>query len=147
MAALAADGRRSERAVQNKVIEFYTLGTGATVYLGSLVAINESTGRAVAATAATARTFLGMAEAKATGNTAGTVGVKVSHGHQVLINAKTALTTAYTGCNAAVSTDNDVTTASAAGTAGVQVLVGQIIQFEGGDAWVALRSYSEKNAP
>lgn len=146
MAALTAEARRSVRNYEARRTGKYAVGTGATVYQGGLVALNLSTGRAVAATAAASRRCLGMAEETKTGNTAGSVSVEVSWGYETLINAATALTTAYTGANCAVSTDNDVTTASAAGTAGVQVLVGEVVQFEGGGAWVALRNFSYEAA-
>jgi len=146
MAALTAEARRSRRNYEAKSIASYVVGTGAVIYQGGLVALNLTTGRAVAATAAASRRFLGLAEETATGDTSGTVSVEVSWGYETLVNALAALTTAYTGANCAISTDNDVTTASGAGTAGVQVLVGEVVQFEGGDAWVALRQYSYEAA-
>ena len=63
----------------------------------------------------------------------------------VLIDAAAALTKAYIGSNAAVADDNQVTTMSNAGTAGVRVRVGEVVSLEGGDAWVRLRQYSESD--
>ena len=144
MTALSAEASRKERNIQGKCVGRYPVGTGNTIYKGSLVVYMETTGRALAGTAAVTRSFLGVAEETATGNTGGTVSVDVAWGHEVLIDANAAATAAYVCANVAVADDNQVTTASDAGTAGVQVLVGEAIQIEGGDIWVALRQYTTK---
>ena len=93
MAALTADKVRDERSIQEKTESTFSVATSATVYVGSLLNFNTA-GRVVAATAAASRRFAGVCEAivnetasaltAATGNTAGTVKVRVSWGHEVL---------------------------------------------------------------
>jgi len=118
----------------------YTTGTAAIVYQGALVAISTTTGRAVAASATTARKILGVALETAQ---SGAV-VEVEWGAEYLFDPATGLTKAYTGSNCAVSTDNDVTTASAAGTAAVRVLVGEMVQWVStSECWVAVRKFTE----
>ena len=139
MAALTAATTRATRNHGAAPVDL-TVGTGATIYAGALVAINTSTGRAVAASAAASRKFAGLAEETKTGDTSGTVRCRVRYDCEALINAATALTKAYIGSNAAVSTDNDATTMSGAGTAGVRVRIGEIVEIESGDVWVRLRN-------
>ena len=146
MAALTAVAKRAERAAEQKRINRYAVGTGAVIYQGGIVAMNVSTGRAVAATAAASRVCLGIAEETATGNTGGTVYCDVAYNHEVLINAATALTVAYMRADVCVSTDNDVTSGSDAGTAGVQVAVGSFTELESGDAWVHVMNISGRRA-
>lgn len=145
MAALSADVSRKTRNDANTKFASYPVATNATVYKGGLCSINTSTGRLVAASATTGRKFAGLCVETKTGNTGGTVYARVEWNMEVLINAVSNLTTAYTGANAAVSTDNDVDTMSDVGTAAVRVRVGEVIQFESGDAWVSLRNYSESD--
>lgn len=125
----------------------YTVGTGAVIYQGSLVCIKESSGRAQAATAAAGVTFLGVASETKTGNTAGTVKVNFAYGHEERFPKATALTKAYVGCTVAVSNDDLVTTMSAAGTAGVQVRVGELLEIDSTFAWVWVRHNAGKVAP
>jgi len=141
MAALSAAVTRATRDDHLKSHVNPVVGTGAVLYAGALVNIDTATGRAVAASAATARKFCGIAEETKTGDTAGTVRCRVAFGHQALINALTALTTAYVGSDCVISTDNDATTNSAISTA-KRVRVGEITEFESGDVWVRLRCYS-----
>lgn len=143
MAALSAPARRKFRAVPPQGADLnMQVGTGATLWQGALVNYNTTTGRVVAATKATGRTFAGIALETKTGNTGGTVYCKVRTAGQVLIDAAAALTKAYLGANAAVSDDNQVTTCSNAGTAGVQVRVGRFVEIQSGDAWVELNNIS-----
>lgn len=139
MAALAASTTRKVRALQNKEMEHYVVGTSAKIYKGALVCINTSTGRAVAATDAASRKILGVAEEQATGNTAGTVKVKVAWGFQVLLDSHSALTSAYVGANCCVGNDNLVESGT---TATNDVKVGEVISFQSGDAWVAIRRFA-----
>ena len=142
--ALTAATTRATRANDQKSFADYVVGTSSTIYAGGLVCVNTTTGRAVAASAATGRKFLGLAEETKTGNSSGTVRCRVSWGHEALIDTPaTGLTAAYIGSNAAVSDDNQVTSMSDAGTTAVRVRVGEVVEIEGGDVWVRLRNYSE----
>ena len=139
MAALTAAATRATRETNNKTIIHLVVGTGETIFAGGLVATVNATGRAVAATAAAGRKFSGIAEETKTGVTAATVRCRVAFGHQALINALTALTTAYVGSTVIVSTDNDVTVDSAS-TALKSLQVGEVVEFESGDVWVRIRT-------
>ena len=145
MTALAAAGGRKRRAMHLANSEAYAVGTSSTIYQGSLVVWNKTTKRAVAATVATGRRFLGVAENAAVGGTATAtaVYVKVLYGHEELLDAASALTGAYVGCNAAIADDNQVTTMSGAGTALLRIRVGEVLSIESGDAWTRIRSFSE----
>lgn len=138
--ALSADTARKRKHLPLARHESHAAGTSATIYVGSLVALNTSTGRAVAASAAASRRFLGVSEQQVTGNTGGTVNVKYLYGHAEYMDAATALTKAYIGRCCVVSDDDKVTTASAAGTAGVQVRVGEVLSIPTANkAWVWIR--------
>lgn len=143
MAALSADASRKTRNRGNVKFASYAVGTSATVYKGGLCSINTSTGRLVAGTAATGRKFVGLCTEKKTGNAGGTVYARVEWNIETLVDAATALTKAYIGSNCAISNDNQVTTLSGAGTTAVRVRVGEVVQIESGDAWVALRNFAE----
>lgn len=144
--ALSAATTRATRAADQKSYADYVVGTSATIYAGGLVCINTSTGRAVAASAATNRKFVGLAEETKTGNSGGTVRCRVSWGHEALIDTPaTGITAAYIGSNAAISDDDQVTSMSDAGTTAVRVRVGEVVEIESGDAWVRLRNYSESD--
>lgn len=138
MTALSADAIRKTRNRDGAKYHEYPVATSAVIYVGSLVNINAA-GRAVAASDAAARTFAGLACESATGNAAGTVYCKVEWGVEALIDAAAALTAAYIGTNCAIADDNQVTTNSASSN---NVLVGEFVSIEGGDAWVALRQYA-----
>ncbi len=143
MAALSADASRKTRNTQAVKYHDYVVGTGVTIYKGSLVHILCSTGRAHPAAAGTVATrkFAGLSEEKVTGTATGGETVRVIWNCEALVNAATALTTAYIGSNVVFTTDNDVTRGSAY-TAAARCLAGEVISFEGGDAWVALRNFA-----
>ena len=148
MAALTADTRRKVRNAQAKLVREYTVGTSSTVYVGSLCALSLTTGRVVAASAATNRRFAGVAEETATGDTNGTVKIKVSYNHEIQVDANTALTVGHLGANVAIKSDNEVTTHSDAGTSAVRVTVGELVEFDETNdlAWVRLRGYAPSEA-
>lgn len=147
MAAITAAVTRRTRNLAGKTRGEYPITTAVTVVVGELVNFVVSAtapARVRAATNAASRVFAGIVEATSTttgtGNTAGTVTATVAWGHELRVACATALTTAYVTCNCAISTNNDVTTASAAGTAGVQVIVGEVTEKESANvAWVHLR--------
>lgn len=142
MAITAAVARRT-RNRQAVKYNHYTVGTGATIVQGALVNFNITTERAVHATAAASRKFLGMATETKTGNTAGTVKVRVEWGMEAEIDPATALTGAYTGSNVAIADNDVVTTMSGAGTAGVRVRVGELVEWVSATScWVSLREYA-----
>lgn len=160
MAALSADKIRDERSISKKTSAAFSVATSSTVYIGSLANFNTA-GRVVAATAAASRRFAGVVEqvindtssalSAATGNTAGTVKVVVSWGHEVLVDVETAARTfANLGKNVFISTDNDVTDTTGAGTAAVRVKVGQLTDFTDrtnkDEAWIALRVFGDTDA-
>lgn len=160
MAAITADALREERATNNKVVETIAVTTSNTVYIGALVNFVASTGRVASATAAASRRFAGIVEgivndaggtlSAITGNTAGTVKVRVAYGHQVKLAV---LTAAQTFTNVSkyvyIADNNSVTDATAAGTAGVRVVVGSLAAFTSSaktSAWVDLRRLSDAGA-
>lgn len=148
MTALSANTARKRKSLQLAEHDSRAAKTSATVYQGSLVSVVESTGRAKAAAAAAGETFLGVSEHQATGNTSGTTSVRFLYGHAELLAAATALTKSFIGCNVAVSDDNTVTTVAGAGTAGVQVRVGELLDVPSANkAWVWIRHFSQKDAP
>lgn len=144
MAALSSATGRLTRNVANKKFHEYVVGTSATIYAGSLVAVDTSTGRAVAATAAASRKFLGLSEETKTGDTGGTVRCRVVWNCEAKVTGATALTQAYIGSNVAISDDNTVTTMSAISSA-KQVRAGELVSITGTDAWVSLRNFSESD--
>ena len=146
MAALSADVRRPTRARADVRFLDLAIKTSAVVYNGSIINYVVSTKRVVVATAATARTCAGVHEGGTlTGVAGGTVRAKIAYNHEVLFTLGTGLTSAYLGANAAVKNDNEVTSCSAAGTALVQVRVGQMMEIDpsaAGSVWVWIRSFS-----
>lgn len=150
MAAVTADRLAITRASNNIVEETHSIGTAATLYVGALANFTTA-GRLVSATAAASRRFAGLITeivnesnsllTAATGNTAGTVKAKINYGMEVLLGLKTSSRT-YTnlGKSALVHTNADVGGTSV-GTAGVRVVVGQIVELTASksEAWVALR--------
>ena len=143
MTALAAAARRR---VRNKGIQTDfepVVGTGATIWAGALVSVDTATGRAVAGSAIAARKFLGLAVETKTGNTGGTVRVKLISNVEVLLAPAAALTTARIGSNACIDDDNTVTTLTDSGTAAARVRVGRVTEFEDSLVWVHLNSFSE----
>ena len=149
--ALSEDARRKRRNVGNQMVADYTVGTGEVIHYGALVVFDTATKRADKATAATSRKFIGMAEEAATGNTAGTVTVKVSWNYEAelpVVATQITEVSARVGINAFVSDDDTVTTGTNAGTAGVRVRVGEIVEVDttNSTAWVALRQFSQDDA-
>lgn len=146
MATLTADTIRKRRNVQGIKYVRLPVATSETVYVGSLCTVLTTTGRVHALGAAAANhRFVGMAEEQATGNTSGTVYVKVSYDHEVLVDANTTITTADIGRDALLHDDNRVNS-TAVGTAGVRIPVGEIVEIESGDAWIWLRKYCGSSA-
>ena len=143
MTAVSAPTRVKFRAVPAQGADLdLVVGTGATLWRGALVNYSTATGRVVAASAATARTYAGVAMETKTGNTGGTVRCRVRTAGQFLADAAAALTKAYLGSNVCISDSGQVTTASGAGTAAVQVRVGRFVEIQSGDAWVELNNIS-----
>lgn len=132
--AITADKIRKARTLGQKVVEVGTVKTAATVYIGGLVSY-QATGRLAAAANAANATFAGVVEevinetgsplSAITGNTAGTVKVRYSYGHEVLVTIATVLRTTTSIGKECFAKDNDtVTDTTGAGTAGVRVRVG-----------------------
>ena len=160
MAAITADKIRPERSLGHKLETVFTVTTAATVYIGGFVNHVVSTGRVTGAAAAASRRFAGVVEdvindtggalSAITGNTAGTVKVRVSWGHEVLSDINTAARTfANLGKNVFVANNNDLTDTTAAGTATLRVKVGMVTEFTNSaksQAWVALRVFGDADA-
>lgn len=160
MAAITADAIRETRADNNLVEETIAVTTSNTVYLGALVNFVASTGRVASATAAASRRFAGIVTGivndsgstitAITGNTAGTVKVRVRYGHQVKLAVLTAARTfSNVGKYVYIGDNNSVTDATGAGTAAVRVVVGTLAGFTSSaktSAWVELRRVSETGA-
>lgn len=160
MAAATADRLSEIRDAESIIEETHAIATAQTIYVGTLVNFVTTTGRICSATAATSRRFAGevveiindssTAITAGTGNTGGTVKARIRYGHQMLLNVRTAART-FTSLtkNVFVSDDNSVTDTTGAGTAGVRVKVGTLVQFEASDkstAWVALRRFADADA-
>lgn len=139
MAALSAAANRKSRNRQAVRYGTYTVATGATVYNGSIVAMVRTTGRVTPASNTTSRRVIGVAtETKTAGNA-----VRVEWNAEWAVNPDTALTKGYTGCNVALTTDNDVITMSGAGTTLVRVRAGEMVQWVStSEAWIAIRNFA-----
>ncbi len=150
MTAITAAKTRIQRNVEGKCQADLAITTAVQVFPGYLLNYVLTTGRVRAATAATSRKFAGLCESTSTttgtGSTGGTQTAHVVWGIEVKLPCATALSVAYLGANAAILDNDGVTTASAAGTAGVQVLAGEVTEKASTNfAWVALRRFSKAN--
>lgn len=143
MAVLTQATARKRRSLHLQEFGSGTVATSTTIYQGALVAYNETTGRITNASAATGLTFKGVAEETKSGGQT----IKFSFGHQEKLIDAAALTAGYTGCNVAVSDNDTVTTLSDAGTAAVRLVVGEMDEHDGTDAWVWVRKFAYKDAP
>lgn len=149
--ALSAHKIRKSRGVAIGQLRV-PITTNATIYQGSLAARPNANGRASAATAATVRKILGMvvrldgpngpSTGTGVGNTAGTQYAVVEYGNEWSITVATAIrTNAALGLNVFVGSDDQVK-GTAAGTAGVRVVVGELVDWDASDkstGWVAVR--------
>lgn len=150
MTAVTADRETPKRGdgVQETFVDIATAGV---VYVGALANRTTTTGRASSATAAASRTFLGLVTGLPDGTgtgvaTAGQVRARVEWGRRVLLNISTAIRT-NTALNKNVFVLDNVTVCAGttAGTAGVRVKVGTLVQFEASDkstGWVWLRQFA-----
>ena len=136
MAALSAAASRLTRNSDGSRIGNLVVTTSDTIYQGSLLCMNLSTGRVQAATAAASLEFVGLALETVTGNTGGTKRCKFITNIEAQVAIITsALTTADMFQNVAIATDNEVTTGSAAGTAGVRVYCGYPTESASAGVW------------
>jgi hypothetical protein len=157
MAALTQDVVRRSRGVGYR--EVLAIGTSATLFVGSLVARRNTTGRALAATAATGRRILGVAKVlnstangpsagTGVGDTNGTQEVEVEYGNEHLFTIKTALRTNTTlGLNLFVSDDN-LAAGTAVGTAAARVVIGRLVAWEASDkstGWISVGVFGPTN--
>lgn len=148
--AITADKIRKRKNLSLMSTEVVGVKTAATVYVGGLVSYQPTTGR-VAAAAATASTMFagevldfinetGSPLSAITGNTGGTVKVKIGFGHQALVTLATALRTTSKIGKVVYASDNDIVQGTAAGTAAVRIQVGTLVSRVGStEAYVALR--------
>jgi hypothetical protein len=156
MAAQTQDVIRRSRGTAST--ERAAIATSSTVYVGSLLARRNTTGRALAATAATGRRVLGVAVQKVgaqgpgggtgVGVAGGTEYVKYEYGNEHLFTIKTAIrTNTSLGLNVFVIDDQTVG-GTAAGTAAARVNAGRLVAFEASDkstGWVAVAVFGPTN--
>lgn len=141
MANQTAAVTRKTRNRGNVMYADYVVKTSEAIYAGVLVTLN-ATNRALGATPAAGERFVGIAAETKTGVAGGTVRVRCEWNIEALYNALTALTSAYLGKDVVASTDQDVTTNSAI-SAAKRIRIGEFVELEGGDAWVALRRHGD----
>lgn len=137
------------------------IGTSNKIYVGGLVAIRRTTGRAVTATAATGRKIGGVCVAfagaysqatdnkgGATGNTGGTIRAVIEYGNEFEFDVATAIrTNTSIGLNVFIGADNQVA-GTAVGTAGTRIKVGELVKFTNtakSKAFVAVRRFAADN--
>lgn len=150
--ALSRDALRPARG--NGQLDRLPIATNSTIYVGSLVARRNTTGRALAATAATGRRIAGVAfdfegpNANGVGNTAGTEYVRVKYLDEHLVTIRTAIrTNTALGLNVFVA-DDEVVAGVGVGTAALRVAVGELVRFEASNkstGWVAVRRFATTN--
>lgn len=115
MAAATATRNTLTRNISGQKIVSYPVKTSTTVYQGTLVQL--AAGRLASAAAGTNRAFAGLAMETKTGNTGGTVYARVAYGMEAKLVGLTALTKGFMKCLVGVSTNQEVTTYTGAGTA------------------------------
>jgi len=143
MAAASAARNTLRRNVSAMRIESYPVKTATTVYEGTLVQL--ASGRLASAAAGTSRSFAGEALETVTGNTGGTVYCKVGWGHEARFVGLTALTKGFMGCMVGVSTNQEVTTFTGAGTAATRFSAGTFKEWESANVvWIAVGIDSRK---
>lgn len=145
MTALAANSRRQQKVDNGGVHkDSRAVRTGQVIYEGSMVAIVTTTGRlTVADNVATVKDCIGIATQKVTGTTGGTVTCEFMTGHIELMNAATAVTSAYIGCDVCAMDDDAVSTGSAAGTAALRCRVGKVLSLPSANkAWVWIGNFA-----
>lgn len=152
--AITADKLRKRKNLSSMFTDIVAVKTAAVVYVGGLVSYQFATGRVAAAANAASATFAGevlefinetgASLSTITGNTAGTVKVRVGWGHQALVTLATSLRTTSKIGLLVYAKDNDIVTDdTGAGTAGVRVPVGNLITRVGStEGYVALRRLS-----
>lgn len=148
MAALTQDKIRQRRG--NGQVDEYTIATGQTVYIGSLVTRATTSERVRTAAAGTNRFVVGIAEefvgpsANGVGNTAGTEKVRVRYLDEHLMTIATAIRTTTSLSKNVFVGDDDTVAGTGVGTAGVRVKVGELVRFEASNkstGWVAVRRF------
>ncbi len=138
MTALSAAARRIVRNKKSLAYDEYVVATAAVIYQGALCVIGVDN-RIQPATKIGAHRFVGMAEANATGNTAGTVKCVVSWDYEVKLAAAAGLTADFVTASVVVEDDNTVT-ADGAVTATLSIQVGEYVATAStGQVWVKLR--------
>jgi len=149
--AITADKLRKRKNLSQMCTDLVAVKTAATVYIGALVAFQTATGRVAAAANTAGFMFAGevidwenssgSVVSAITGNTGGTVKVLVGWGHQALVTLATSLRTTSKIGKLVYCKDNDtVTDDTGAGTAGVQIQVGNIASRVGStEGYVTLR--------
>lgn len=153
--ALSADKARPARLAGRQ--ERGAIGTGGTIYVGSLACRRTTTGRLFAATGATGRRVAGVVvrldgpngptTGSGVGNTAGTQYAVIEYGNEWEFTVKTALrTNTSLGLNLFVA-DDDTVGGTAIGTAGKRLAVGMLTNWsvDGSKTkgWVAVLTFGK----
>lgn len=152
--ALSADKNRKARGAGQ--LTTVAIATSSTLYVGSLAARRNTTGRALAATAATGRRILGVVErldsdvngpgaGSGVGNTGGTQKALIRYLDERSFTIKTAIrTNTSLGLNVFVG-DDDSVGGTAVGTAATHCVVGELVEWDASDkstGWVAIRRFA-----
>lgn len=138
--------------------ETVAIKTGSTVFEGSEACQINSTGRLVAASAATGRGYAGLVKrldgpngpgtGTGVGNTAGTQKALIEYGNEHLVAIKTAIRT-NTSLRLNVFMADDATVGgTAVGTAGTRKPMGELVEWEASDkstGWVRARVFATTN--
>ncbi len=156
--ALSADKLRNRRG--NGTMTKVVIGTGATIFVGSLAARVTSSARGIAASAATTRRVLGVVDnftvngsvdADGVGDTAGTESMDVAYGYEYEFTVATAIrTNTSLGLRVFVADDDEVA-GTAVGSAGVRVVAGTLVAWvdETGTSkatgWVKMLGFTSTN--
>lgn len=143
MAAASAARNTATRNVSAMKIAQFPVKTSTTVYFGTLV--QTAAGRLASAAAGTSRAIAGLCMETKTGNTGGTVYAKVAWGMEAKLVGLTALTKGFMGCMAGVSTNQEVTTYTGAGTAAARFSAGTFREWVSANVvWVEVGVDSRK---
>lgn len=153
--ALSADAIRNRRG--NGTITRKVIGTGNTIFLGGLVVVRNTTGRALTATAATGRKILGVAQQKigadadGIGDTAGTESVDVGRHWEYEFTVETSIRTNTSLGLVVFATDDDEVEGTAVGTAGLRLPVGVLVDWfdqtgtSKATAWIRVGDFGRTN--
>lgn len=144
MAALTANAVRLTRGTPKYGTA--AVADGSTIYVGAIVMWDASAGRAIPGADSAGDHVLGIAVGaphqdgvSVTGNSGGTELVRFAYGHEAFIAANAALTAAFTGLDAVVEDDNQLTTAADATN---DVRFGRVVEHTSSGVWAEVANFS-----